>query len=389
MKRAAFLAAALLSALATTASAQRSADISCDEPTDLEVRVLKFIGNKEHPSYNLERGIATTASTWWRRTFRVFGQKYCLDSLAALVEDSARLDYHYRRTGFPDVRVQPTIRPLGGGKVAVEYRITEGQPMVMDSVSIVWEPAAVPDSERFVDNLPIERGDRFNILVLEATRDTIQTRLNNRGYPRAEVLRNFDQYPAQHRATVQFVVVPGPKAWIGEIQIAAPIPADTNRRPRVSTRRVREVLGLKEGDLYNESALQRAGRGLFATEAFRFVGVDTTGVQDSLVTVRVALSESELLATRASIGWANLDCLRAGVNYTNFNFLGLRRLDLNGRISKVGTSRPTEAFEGICTRELLNDDVSDTLNYYVGAAFSQAALFGLRIVPTLSVYSEL
>ena len=390
MKRAAFLAAALLSALATAATAQRPADIGCNEPTDLEVRVLKFSGNKTHSSYNLERGIATTASTWWRRFFRVFGQKYCLDSLAALVEDSARLDYHYRRTGFPDVRVQPTIRPLGAGKVAVEYRITEGQPMMMDSVSIVWQPAAVPDSERFIGDLPIEPGDRFNILVLEAARDTIQTRLNNRGYPRAEVLRNFDQYPSQHRATVQYVIVPGPKAWIGEIQIPTPIPADSTRRPRVSTRRVREVLGLKEGDLYNESALQRAGRGLFATEAFRFVGVDTTGlVNDSLVNVKVALSESELLATRASIGWANLDCLRAGVNYTNFNFLGLRRLDLNGRISKVGTSRPTEAFEGICTRELLNDEVSDTLNYYVGAAFSQAALFGLRIVPTLSVYSEL
>ncbi|HEX6942411.1 MAG TPA: hypothetical protein VF128_05755, partial [Gemmatimonadaceae bacterium] len=192
MTRAALLAAALLSALATTATAQRPADISCDQPKDLEVRVLKFVGNKAHPSYNLERGIATTASTWWRRTFRVFGQKYCLDSLAALVEDSARLDYHYRRTGFPDVVVKPVIRPLGAGKVAVEYRITEGQPMMMDTVSIVWEPSAVPDSERFVDDLPVESGDRFDITVLEATRDTIRRRLVNRGYPQAEVLRNFD-----------------------------------------------------------------------------------------------------------------------------------------------------------------------------------------------------
>jgi len=85
--RAALLAAALLSALATTASAQRRPDIACDKPLDIEVRSLKFIGNKTHTSYSLERGIATTASTFWRRTFRIFGQKYCLDSLAALVED--------------------------------------------------------------------------------------------------------------------------------------------------------------------------------------------------------------------------------------------------------------------------------------------------------------
>lgn len=392
MTRAACLAAALLSALATTASAQRRADIGCDQPTDIEVRALKFTGNKAHSSYNLERGIATTASTWWRRKFRVFGQKYCLDSLAALVEDSARLDYHYRRTGFPDIRIQPIIHSTGPRRVTVEYKITEGDPMLMDSVSVVWEPV-VPDSARFTEDLPVEGGDRFDITVIEAARDTIRRRLLNRGYPQVKVLRNFDQFPSQHRATVQYVVYPGPKSWIGEIEIPTPIPSNSNRPARISTDRVRSVLGVSEGDLYNESALERAGRGLFATEAFRFVrvAVDTmsfTDATDSLVTVNVALSESELMATRASIGWANLDCLRAQVNHTNYNFAGLRRLDLNARVSKVGTSSPTDWASGLCTSELLNDPVSDTLNYYLGASVSQAALFGLRIVPTLSVYSE-
>jgi outer membrane protein insertion porin family/translocation and assembly module TamA len=392
MKRAACLAAALLSALATTASAQRRADIGCDQPTDIEVRALKFTGNKAHSSYNLERGIATTASTWWRRTFRVFGQKYCLDSLAALVEDSARLDYHYRRTGFPDVRIQPIIHSTRPRRVSVEYKITEGEPMLMDTVSVVWEPL-VPDSARFTEDLPVEVGDRFDITVLEAARDTIRRRLLNRGYPQAEVLRNFDQFPSQHRATVQYVVIPGPKSWIGEIEIPTPMPSNPNRPARISTDRVRSVLGVSEGDLYNESALERAGRGLFSTEAFRFVRVavdsgSLTDATDSLVTVNVALSESELLATRASIGWANLDCLRAQVNHTNYNFAGLRRLDLNARVSKVGTSSSTDWAEGLCTRELLADELSDTLNYYLGASISQAALFGLRIVPTLSVYSE-
>jgi outer membrane protein insertion porin family/translocation and assembly module TamA len=80
---------------------------------------------------------------------------------------------------------------------------------------------------------------------------------------------------------------------------------------------------------------------------------------------------------------------RPGKSRTNYNALGgLRRFDFNGRISKVGTSYPTEWAERFCTSELLNDDVSDTLNYYLGAQVSQAALFGLRIVPTLLVYTE-
>jgi outer membrane protein insertion porin family/translocation and assembly module TamA len=170
------------------------------------------------------------------------------------------------------------------------------------------------------------------------------------------------------------------------------VPLNPSRPARINTDRVRAVLGVKEGDLYNERALERAERGLFDTEAFRYVGVTTDSTTlydaDSLVTIDVALHESTLQATRASVGWANLDCLRAQVNHTNYNFLGLRRLDLNGRISKVGTSYPTEWAEGFCTSELLKDEVSDTLNYYLGAQVSQAALFGLRIVPTLLVYTE-
>ena len=80
ISRAAWIVAALLSTLATTASAQRRAEIGCDSDDDIEVRELRFVGNKAHTDYALERGIATTASTWWRRTFRVFGQQYCLDS---------------------------------------------------------------------------------------------------------------------------------------------------------------------------------------------------------------------------------------------------------------------------------------------------------------------
>ena len=393
--RATGFAAVLLTALATGASVASAqvprAQISCDSPNDIEVRSLDFSGNEAHTSYALERGVATTASTWWRRIFKVFGQKYCLDSLQALVIDSARLDFLYRRTGFPDVQIKPVLTPLGGRKVAVEYQITEGQPMLMDSVSVVWQEP-VEDSLRFTDDLPIEPGDRFDLTVLEATRDTIRRRLVNRGYPEVDILRNLDQYPAQYRATVQYVIIPGPRTWIGTINIPAPVPANQDDQPRISTTRVREVIGVAEGDLYNEGALQRASRSLFETEAFRFVGIsiDSTTIRDadSLITINVALNESELLATRASIGWATFDCLRAQVNHTNYNFLGLRRLDLSARVSKVGTSGPTEWAKGLCTRELLNDEVSDTLNYYLGATISQAALFGLRIVPSFSVYSE-
>ena len=96
--------------------------------------------------------------------------------LAALIRTRRGLDFHYKKTGFPDVKVKPVIRSLGPRQVAVEYRITEGRPMLMDSVSVVWA-SAPPDSLDYTEDLPVEVGDRFDTSQLEAGRDTIQRRL--------------------------------------------------------------------------------------------------------------------------------------------------------------------------------------------------------------------
>lgn len=392
MRWAPCVAAAVLSSIAIPLGAQRPADVRCD-PGDTEVRSLSFEGNRAHSDYVLERGIATTPSTWWRRTFKVLGKRYCLDSIATTVTDSARLAFHYQSTGFPDAQIQPIVRRLGPRSVAVTYRIVEGQPILIDSLGFVWQDT-VPDQARYTQNLTVATGNRFDLFDVEVARDSIRRRLRERGYPDAQVLRNFTTDVSAHRAELVYDIYPGPRQWIGTISIPEPIPATPGAPPRVDTARVRAVLGIREGQLYDEAALEGVKRGLFDTEAFRFVDVsiDTsdTDTTDSLVNVNVTLAESQLLATRASIGYGNLDCIRAQLNHTNYNALGgLRRLDLTARASKLAYAKPTQLGSGGWCRNVLGDDpFSDTLNYYLSATVSQASLFGARIVPSLTVYSE-
>jgi len=392
MWRPACLTAALLSAFAVPVGAQRPADVRCD-PGDTEVRSLEFEGNRAHSDYVLERGIATTPSTWWRRTFRILGKRYCFDSLATTVTDSARLAFHYQSTGFPDVRIQPIVRRLGPRAVAITYRISEGQPIVIDSLGFQWQDS-VPDQRRYSQNLPVAIGNRFDLFDVEVARDSIRRRLRERGYPDAQVLRNFTTDVNAHRAELVYNVYPGPRQWIRRINIPEPVTADGGAGSRIDTARVRALLGIREGQLYDEAALESVKRGLFDTEAFRFVDVsiDTTDADmtDSLVDVNVTLVESQLLATRASIGYGNLDCLRAQVNHTNYNLFGrLQRLDVTARASKLGYAEPTQLGSGgLCRNTLSEDPFSDTLNYYVSGTVSQASLFGARIVPSLTLYSE-
>ena len=128
---------------------------------------MAFTGNRAHSDYALERGrhhgLHLVAAD-----VPVFGRKYCLDSVAVR-RDSARLDFFYRRTGFPDVRVLAVVRSSGGRRVGVEFRITEGEPMFIDSMDITGLDG-VPDAERFTEDLPVKVGDQFSIIAIEEAR---------------------------------------------------------------------------------------------------------------------------------------------------------------------------------------------------------------------------
>lgn len=386
MSRAVRLAAAMVWLLAGRAAAQ---DLRCDNG-GVEVRQLGFSGNETFRDFVLESGIETTPSTWWRRTFRLFGQKYCLDTLA-VVRDSVRLESFYRRSGFPKARIAYRITRVDPRAATVHFAIAEGPPLLVDSVEFAGLDS-VPERDRVLGGLPIAEGERLDYDRLEATRDSIIRRLRNRGYPLAKVYRGFDSDTVAMRAGVSFTVDPGPRTWIGRIDID--VQRAGGQAPRVSPLRVRDALGIREGQLYRESALEGVKRGLYLTEAFRLVNLEPDSASledeaDSLVTINLSLTEGDLRASRLSMGWATLDCLRTEASHTNYNFMGaLRRLDLRARLSKIGIDPPLDFARGLCTRDLRNDPLSDTLNYYVAATVSQASLFGMRTIPSLSLYSE-
>jgi outer membrane protein insertion porin family/translocation and assembly module TamA len=207
----------------------------------------------------------------------------------------------------------------------------------------------------------------------------------------AEVLRSFETDTAARTATVEYGVITGPRSWLGTIRVH--VDSSRTGESHVDPARLRAVLGIREGNLYRERALEGAKRGLYLTDAFRHVDISIDSASmadgDSLVTIDVTTTEGELRSTRASIGWGNLDCGRTQGEYSDFNFLGrLLRLDLTGRLSKIGTGYPFDFASALCTSQVKRDPLSDTLNYYVGATLSQAALYRLRYVPTITLYSE-
>ncbi len=382
--RSARLVAAVLFALIPQVAAAQG--VACDGRVR-EVRELNFEGNETFRDGDLADRIVTTQSTLARRLLRVIGQRYCADSVV-VNEDVARLLLFYDARGFTGTKVESDMAADGAEGLIVTFRIREGAPVVIDSLAI--NGLDIPIRERIVRNLPLREGSRLDRDSLQAMRDGIARRLRNEGYPTAEVFRNVDTDTSGH-AVVWFDAVPGPRMRIDSVHVV--VESQRGREIGIPASAARQALGLRTGQYFSEQTLESVKRAMYLSEAYRHVDVAvdsaTLSDGDSLVQINIRLVEGDLRASRLSIGWGNFECLRLRGSLTTLNLArGLRRLDVTGRLSRIGAGVPFNVADGLCYGEVRKDRRSDTLNYYVSASYSQPALFGRRTLPSLTVFSE-
>lgn len=369
-------------------------DTSC-RPGDPEVRSLTFSGNKAFDDAELSQIVATTASSWWRRTFRVGGTRRCLvrDELA---RDQLRIALYYQKRGYWKAEVDTVVTPRGDDAVAVRFDVTEGVPIRLAELGISGLDS-VQGRDAILRGLDLSTGGPFDEFRLEALRDSLYTRLLDNGYPGAILLRSFDIDTIAQRATYDIEVNPGRLARIEDVVVVV----DTTRGEpqRIRSRTVKKILGLRPGNIYRRRDVLRAQRNLYATDAYRHIEIGLAPDQtadDSMLVIQASLIEGDMRTMQAGVGWATIDCFRTQATLTDRNFLrGARRLELTGRLSKIGVAENASTDwtrKALCTSDAQQDTVfGRALNYYVGATYRQPTFFGLRArsVPTFTVYSEL
>jgi outer membrane protein assembly factor BamA len=346
---------------------------------------LVFEGNNSFSDAELAKTIVTTPSAWARRyLYLPFAVKHCLDR-TEFPNDRARLIIFYRRRGYPRVTVDTVVKQLAPGAVEVRFKINEGPPIIVRSF-VLRGLDSVPERAQIVRDLPVREGGRFDRFSFDAAADTVRERSHNNGYPRADAVNSFAVNDSALSAWDTLTVTPGPRTRIGAIKIQViPLPG---KQQQIPTRIVRRIMGLDSGRLFREDEIVDAQRALYQTEAYQHVSITPDSGSDSLVTLYANLAEAPMHAARVGAGYGTLDCFRITSEYTDYNFLnGARRLDLNGRVSKIGIGRPLNGAPGFCPTAK-KDVFSNLLSYYMGATLRQPVFFGLRTVPTITVYSQ-
>jgi outer membrane protein insertion porin family/translocation and assembly module TamA len=370
--------------------AAHAQDLSCTQG-DREVLRLDFTGNETFSRSELARRIVTTPSSFGRRNFGVVGTRRCLDP-AEFRQDVLRLQQFYHDRGFYDATVDTSVKVLLAKPPVVEvtFEIHEGLPTLLDSLRITGLQG-VPDSARVLEDLDLAVGKPFGLVPFTAEVDSITSRLRNSGYPEASVLPAYSVHPADRRAEVALTVLPGPAARFGEVHVHSTSYSGDTLHPAVPDDVVRRLLGFSSGQPYSDRAIADAQRNLYTAGIYRHVEVTRDSVTpDSLVPVEVVAYEDQMHEIDSELGWATLDCFRAGLQYADRNFASsARSLALTGRLTKLGYGAPLSsgATRQLCP--LLRKDSlgSSKLNYSLTASLQQPIIAG-RANPAYSLYTE-
>ena len=371
-------------ALPTPAAAQRVARCSKAE----RIRGVSFEGSPAFDVLTLATSIVTHEPGFVTRVFRI-GTPPCMDSLE-VQRDALRLAILHRQAGWFQASATPTITRRNDG-VRIRFVITPGREALLDTVRVTGLPEPVDQRRSYDAPLRALEGKRFDRTRVDTTVASVLNRLRDAGFARARLPDSRIAIDtATALATLDLSFAAGPRLTIGAVQIdVRPLRAGN---PRVDAVDVARLVNIDRGDRFSATAMLDAQRALYRSEAFRLVLMDTVTPAthaDSLIDLRVSVAEARMRAARLGLGWATQDCVRAQGRINDRGFLGLgRRLELSARASKLGIGAPTDVAPALCSQALRDDPFSERVNYYVGATLTDTRLFGLPVVPLVSVYSE-
>ena len=344
---------------------------------------LEFVGNRTFATDSLRRAIVnreTECRTVFLVPFCELGLDFAQDRhyfhADEFPRDVVRLRLYYWQRGYREARVDIASRVPEENRVELIFTIDEGRPVLVDSIAVLGGDELA--DRTLLGNLQLRRGAPLNGLVVEATRDSLESRLQEAGYAHALVLLRTDMPAGSYSATVTFDVDPGPRAYFGAIVIGGNL--------ELSEDVVRRMLGFNEGDLYGRSKILYAQRNLFSLEIVSYARVDArlTAELDTIIPLRVEITESYEYGVRTGVGWSTAECMTTEARWTARNFFGgARQLQLRSRLSNVLAESLQQPF---CSQAGVGD--YGRLNWLVAADFNEPWIFSPRNSLSLGLYGE-
>ena len=285
-----------------------------DEGPLIKVTSISFIGNETFSDFALRQVISSRQVRWW--AFLSSSDKY----------DESRLDYDaqllrqfYLGRGYANIEIK---RAQGGlladrSGFALTFEIDEGTRYKLRNVSFTSQITDINVS-KFRDDIPLEKGDWYNVKGLEQGLLNVTNSLGNLGYAFVDVRPQVTPDTDSNELDIEISIGEGRKNYIERIEVV------NNSRTRDTV--IRRELEVVEGDPYNQLKLDKSLRNIKNLGFFRTVDISTVrGSADDQTIAKINVEEQSTGDFSIGVGYSSLDKSTVSLGINERNFLGSGR----------------------------------------------------------------
>jgi outer membrane protein insertion porin family len=297
------------------------------ENAKVEVRRIRFVGNKHLPEDLLKTGLITQEGSII--SFLTGAGTYRKDAFQV---DLLRISSHYFDNGYINVKVDtPDVEISPDRKyIYITIRIEEGEQYTVGKTGFSGE---LPDSEENWDRLEkmtqIRQGQIFNRSKLGEDLLALKTRYEDDGYAYANITPVTGIDSNKRIIDITFDVQKGDKVYYERINVIG----NTKTRDKV----VRRELRIYEGELTSASLRELSRRRVTALGYFEKVEMKTRkGSADNLQIVDVEIKEKPTGTFQIGAGFSSSENFIATAQISQDNFLGRgQSVALSAQISSL------------------------------------------------------
>jgi outer membrane protein insertion porin family len=336
-----------------------SDNLNAQSYSDYEIRSIKFNGNNTFSETLLSSIIENKESPMWLwvflNSFTPFGEERVYFDSSKVIIDLQALNEFYKSNGFFNAAIQHEIIPdASSRKIELIYNITENHSFNFGRIELIgFEKLSEFEFNQMISqSITIDSSKRFSESEVQQNISSIKKYLVNNGY----VLSSYDSTIIKidtltFRTDIFIHFETGNKYRISETVINK----SGKSIEQINYDLIDEIVGIKPGDIYDQSKVDRSELRLLKTELF--TSVDINPIISDTVKNGIPLS------VNAEIGDLNQLApeIKADNEFNSFNFglgIGYTRKNFFGDARKFNIST---AFRLV-----------DILNFNLGNLFKSA-----------------
>ncbi len=329
------LAAAFLVLAALPAASAQNAPAKRGLHDSITVTTLSFPGAEQVSPDELRRGLTTRGSPC-RLPFLIPICKITVKQLftdrrrttaAALGDDITKIRVIYWLRGFRNAQVDTVLTPKGDGEsAAIAFRIVEGEPVRISTLSITQKKSVLSDDE-LAKIVELSEGGPLNLMAMDSTIAHLRTAIWNKGFGDVRIDTSVPRPDASNRVPVRIDIDPRWLTRVGSVSFEGNTYTDSAT--------LRRGVMLQPGTLYTRDAVLESEKRLFQLPALARALVITPAVGDSIKAITIAVAEVPKRHVAATVGFNTIEYGQAAIDLRHNDLGAGRWLSVRGAVGNL------------------------------------------------------